>query len=201
VTPTSHAWPPAPNGEGSPYAIPVAETHDVVVHHLGRRHFGALLFGYGYLRIASTTAHSFQFNPSIVNVLIMTVVLITSSLTMLGPSTPQNGDKAKTNRFYGQPFSGFYFRRAPHPRMVRLIDEAVRLFSTLGFAFVRATFFSITACTAARDLRRRGVDCDLARFLSRLADCRHVETTVSTAFRRSGLDVCGALDLSAQHSR
>ena len=47
--------------------------------------FGALLFGYGYLRFGSPNwTKPFTFSPNIVNGLFMTVVLLTSSLTMLG---------------------------------------------------------------------------------------------------------------------
>ena len=47
--------------------------------------FGAILFGYGYLRVGSPTwTRPFAFSPTILNGLVMTVVLLTSSLTMLG---------------------------------------------------------------------------------------------------------------------
>ena len=46
--------------------------------------FGAILFGYGYLRVGSLNwTRPFAFSPSIINALVMTVVLLTSSLTML----------------------------------------------------------------------------------------------------------------------
>ena len=46
--------------------------------------FGAVLFGYSYLRAGTPNwPHPFQFSPSIMNGLIMTFVLLTSSLTML----------------------------------------------------------------------------------------------------------------------
>jgi cytochrome c oxidase subunit 3 len=46
--------------------------------------FGAILFGYGYLRVGSPDwPRPFAFTPSILNAIIMTVVLVTSSLTML----------------------------------------------------------------------------------------------------------------------
>ena len=46
--------------------------------------FGAILFGYAYLRVGTPDWPTpFQFSPSIVNGLIMTFVLLTSSLTML----------------------------------------------------------------------------------------------------------------------
>src|ERR1700690_3163761 len=47
--------------------------------------FGAILFGYSYLRAGTPDWPTpFKFSPSIVNGMIMTAVLLTSSLTMLG---------------------------------------------------------------------------------------------------------------------
>src|SRR6266403_2316992 len=95
-----------------------------------------------------------------------------------------------------------YFRRAPHPRMVRL-DRRRRppLSKPLGVAFVRSNFLLHHGpAPTARDLWRSGVDRDLAGFLSRLVDRRpRRDYRTLLAFRRSGLDVRGALDLSAQH--
>ena len=46
--------------------------------------FGALLFGYGYLRAGSSDwSRPFAFAPTIINGMVMTVILLTSSLTML----------------------------------------------------------------------------------------------------------------------
>ncbi|MGH3375017.1 MAG: cytochrome c oxidase subunit 3 [Actinoallomurus sp.] len=46
--------------------------------------FGALLFGYGYLRVGSPNwIRPFAFFPTILNGMVMTAVLLTSSLTML----------------------------------------------------------------------------------------------------------------------
>src|SRR5258705_3890939 len=46
--------------------------------------FGALLFGYGYLRAGSSDwSRPFAFAPTIINGMVMTAVLLTSSLTML----------------------------------------------------------------------------------------------------------------------
>jgi cytochrome c oxidase subunit 3 len=46
--------------------------------------FGALLFGYGYLRVGSPNwIRPFAFFPTILNGVVMTAVLLTSSLTML----------------------------------------------------------------------------------------------------------------------
>ena len=47
--------------------------------------FGAILFGYGYLRAGSPDwTRPFAFSPTILNGMVMTAVLLTSSLTMLG---------------------------------------------------------------------------------------------------------------------
>jgi cytochrome c oxidase subunit III len=46
--------------------------------------FGALLFGYGYLRAGSPNwTRPFAFYPTILNGMVMTAILLTSSLTML----------------------------------------------------------------------------------------------------------------------
>src|SRR5207248_7822759 len=46
--------------------------------------FGAMLFAYGYLRLANPDwTRPFAFSPTIVNGTVMTVVLLTSSLTMV----------------------------------------------------------------------------------------------------------------------
>jgi len=47
--------------------------------------FGAMLFAYGYLRVGSPDWTSpFEFTPTILNGMVMTLILLTSSLTMLG---------------------------------------------------------------------------------------------------------------------
>ena len=46
--------------------------------------FGAILFGWSYVRVGTTDwPHPFRFSPSILNGMVMTAVLLTSSLTML----------------------------------------------------------------------------------------------------------------------
>src|SRR5436190_19386462 len=47
--------------------------------------FAALLFAYGYVRVANPDwTRPFAFWPSIANAIVMTVILLTSSLTMIG---------------------------------------------------------------------------------------------------------------------
>ncbi len=56
--------------------------------------FGAILFGYGYLRFGSPNwTKPFTFSPNIINGLAMTVILLTSSLTMLGGVTAAREDR------------------------------------------------------------------------------------------------------------
>jgi cytochrome c oxidase subunit 3 len=56
--------------------------------------FAAILFGYGYLRVGSPDwTRPFAFSPTIVNALVMTLVLLTSSLTMLYAVTAAQGGR------------------------------------------------------------------------------------------------------------
>ena len=134
--------------EGSPYAIPSRKLTMWLFLISDAVTFGAILFGYGYLRTASSDWPApFRFNPSILNVIIMTFVLITSSLTMLGAvDSAKAGDKAKANRFLlstillGVSFAGLHIRE-----WFALIDEGVRLFKNpWGSPLFGAAFFSIT---------------------------------------------------------
>ena len=65
--------------------------------------FGAILFGYGYLRVGSPDwTRPFAFSPTILNGVVMTLVLLTSSLTMLGAvGTAQAGRRDATVKWLG----------------------------------------------------------------------------------------------------
>jgi cytochrome c oxidase subunit 3 len=65
--------------------------------------FGALLFGYGYLRVGSPNwVRPFGFIPTILNGMVMTVVLLTSSLTMLtAVAAAQAGRRQASVRWLG----------------------------------------------------------------------------------------------------
>jgi len=134
--------------EASPYAIPSRKLIMWLFLLSDAVTFAALLFGYGYLRTASSDWPTpFKFNPSILNVMIMTIVLITSSLTMLGAvDAAKLGDKLKAKRFLwstillGVIFAGLHIRE-----WLSLIDEGVRLFQNpWGSPLFGAAFFSIT---------------------------------------------------------
>lgn len=65
--------------------------------------FGALLFGYGYLRAGSPNwVRPFAFSPTIINGMVMTLVLLSSSLTMLvAVEAAQKGDRKTSVRWIG----------------------------------------------------------------------------------------------------
>jgi cytochrome c oxidase subunit 3 len=134
--------------EPSPYAIPSRKLTMWLFIISDAVTFGAILFGYGYLRTASSDWPTpFKFYPSIFNVMIMTLVLITSSLTMLGAvDSAKAGDKGKAGRFLwatmllGVVFAGLHIKE-----WIGLIDDGVRLFQNpWGSPLFGATFFSIT---------------------------------------------------------
>ena len=134
--------------EGSPYAIPSRKLTMWLFIISDAVTFGAFLFAYGYLRYASTDWPTpFKFSPSILNVIIMTVVLITSSLTMLGAvDAAKVGDKVKTSRFmWSTIFLGALFAGLHTREWFGLIGEGVRMFhNPWGSSLFGATFFSIT---------------------------------------------------------
>jgi cytochrome c oxidase subunit 3 len=134
--------------EASPYAIPSRKLTMWLFIISDAVTFGALLFAYGYLRYASSDWPTpFKFSPSILNVIFMTFVLITSSLTMLGAvDAAKVGDKAKTTRFmWSTIFLGTLFALLHIREWFGLIGEGVRLFhNPWGSSLFGATFFSIT---------------------------------------------------------
>jgi len=65
--------------------------------------FGTILFGYGFLRVGSPGwTRPFDFSPTIINAMVMTAVLLTSSLTMLfAVNAAQAGDRPRSVRWLG----------------------------------------------------------------------------------------------------
>jgi len=110
--------------------------------------FGALLFAYGYLKNASPDWPSpFKFSPSILNVLLMTFVLVSSSLTMLiGVGHAKAGDKGKAIRWtYITAALGVLFAFLHLREWSGLIGEGVHMFSnSWGSPMFGATFYTIT---------------------------------------------------------
>ncbi len=110
--------------------------------------FGACLFAYGYLRIANPDWPTpFAFSPSILNVMLMTFVLITSSLTMLGAAgSAAVGNKRGSVRWIALTMLlGIIFAALHIREWLALISEGVRVFrNPWGSSLFGATFFSLT---------------------------------------------------------
>jgi cytochrome c oxidase subunit 3 len=138
----------AANMEPSPYAIPSRKLAMWLFILSDACTFGAILFAYGYLRTASADWPTpFKFYPSILNVIIMTFVLITSSLTMLGAvAASKAGDKGKTMRWMGITMVlGALFAILHIREWASMIGEGVRLFQNpWGSPLFGASFFGIT---------------------------------------------------------
>lgn len=109
--------------------------------------FGAMLFAYGYLKnAASDWPRPFE-TSSIMNALLMTFILVTSSLTILvavRAAKAQNKSKAILWTFItivlGLAFAGLHLKE-----WMGLIGQGVRLFQNpWGSPMFGATFFAIT---------------------------------------------------------
>jgi len=111
--------------------------------------FAALLFGYSFLRIGSPDwTTPFQFMPSVVNGMVMTVILLTSSLTMLaGLIAAKTGNKQSCLRWMGiTMLLGVVFAALHLHEWFGMIHEGWRLFQNPlgGSVEVGAGFFCIT---------------------------------------------------------
>lgn len=104
--------------------------------------FGAILFAYGYIRVATPDWQTPFKSGSIINAAIMTFVLITSSLTMLGAvDASKAGDKSKAMRFLASTMLlGLIFAGLHLQEWFGLFDEGIKMNSGL----FGQTFFSIT---------------------------------------------------------
>ena len=128
--------------EGSPYAIPSRKLTVWLFIISDAVTFGAFLFAYGYLRVATPNwVRPFE-TGSLINVIIMTFVLITSSLTMLGAvDSAKAGDKQKATRFlYSTMLLGTIFAALHLREWFDLFSRKINLASGL----FGQTFFTIT---------------------------------------------------------
>ena len=111
--------------------------------------FGAVLFGYAYIRVGTPSwPRPFHFNPSILNGMVMTAALLTSSLTMLGAvAAAKVGRKASTLKWLGVTVVlGILFAVLHLREWFHMFDEGWSLSRnpTGGPVMFGATFFSIT---------------------------------------------------------
>jgi cytochrome c oxidase subunit 3 len=128
--------------EESPYAIPSRKFTMWLFIISDAVTFGAFLFAYGYIRVATPNwTRPFE-SGSVINVVIMTIVLITSSLTMLGAGdAAKAGDKGKTMRFlYSTMALGAIFAILHIREWFGLFGRGI----TLGSGLFGQTFFTIT---------------------------------------------------------
>jgi cytochrome c oxidase subunit 3 len=134
--------------EASPFAIPSKKLVMWLFIISDAVTFAAILFAYGYLRNASSNwPQPFKFSPSIVNVMLMTFVLVTSSLTMLiATRAAKSSDKARALRWTFITVAGGVLFALLHSReWFGLIKEGVKLFENpWGSPMFGATFFAIT---------------------------------------------------------
>jgi len=124
--------------EESPYAIPSRKLTMWMFLISDAITFGACLFSYGYIRVSTANwVRPFE-SGSVINVIAMTVILITSSLTMLGAvDAAKASDKAKTMRFmYSTMVLGTLFAALHLREWFLLFERGITLSSGLfGQAF------------------------------------------------------------------
>jgi cytochrome c oxidase subunit 3 len=135
--------------EESPYGIPSRKLVMWLFILADAATFGAILFGYGYLRMGSPDwTRPFGFTPTIVNGIVMTVVLLTSSVTMLGAvGAAQEGRRVACVKWLvGTTMLGALFAILHLREWFKMFAEGWSPSQNPlgGSALVGATFFSIT---------------------------------------------------------
>jgi cytochrome c oxidase subunit 3 len=128
--------------EESPYAIPSRKFTMWLFIISDAVTFGAFLFAYGYIRVATPNwTRPFE-SRSLFNVILMTIVLITSSLSMLGAvDASKVGDRAKAMRFlYSTMALGTIFALLHIREWFELFGRNI----TISSGLFGQTFFTIT---------------------------------------------------------
>ena len=128
--------------EESPYAIPSRKFTMWLFIISDAVTFGAFLMAYGFLRVGTPNwVRPFE-SGSVINVVVMTIVLITSSLTMLGAvDASKAGDKVKAMRFlYSTMALGAIFAALHLREWFGLFGRSI----TIGSGLFGQTFFTIT---------------------------------------------------------
>ena len=132
----------------SPFAIPTKKLAMWLFIVADAATFAACLLAYGFLRNGSLNWPTpFKFYPTVVNAMVMTFILVTSSLTMfLGVRAAKQGDRDAAFRWTMITVVGGLIFAFLHLReWMGLIDEGVRLFKNpWGNDLFGASFFTIT---------------------------------------------------------
>ena len=139
---------PAVLERSSPFSIPTKKLAMWLFIVADAATFAACLVAYGFLRNGSLNWPTpFKFFPTVVNAMVMTFILITSSLTMfLGVRAAKMGDKNTAFRWTLITAGGGALFALLHVReWIGLIAEGMRLFrNPWGNGLFGASFFSIT---------------------------------------------------------
>jgi cytochrome c oxidase subunit 3 len=110
--------------------------------------FGALLVAYAFLRLGSPEwPHPFEFSTSILNATVMTIVLVTSSLSMVGAiAAAKRGDWSKSTMWLlGTIGLGVLFAVLHLREWFGMIHEGVKLFQNpWGTPVFGAAFYGLT---------------------------------------------------------
>ena len=135
--------------EPSPFGVPSRKLGIWMFIVADAATFAAMLFAYGYVRVANPDwTRPFTVWPTIVNGIVMTVVLLSSSLTIIAALlAAQAGRRTTALRWLGATMLlGTLFAALHLREWVAMIGDGWRLFrNPLGGApLVGATFFSIT---------------------------------------------------------
>ncbi len=132
----------------SPFAIPTKKLAMWLFIIADAATFAACLLVYGFLRNGSLNWPTpFKFFPTVLNAMVMTFILVTSSLTMfMGVRAAKAGDRNAAFRWTMITAAGGVLFAILHLReWLGLIDEGVRLFKNpWGNGLFGASFFTIT---------------------------------------------------------
>lgn len=139
---------PVALSEGSPFSVPTKKLVMWLFIISDAMTFAACLMAYGFLRNATPNwPHPFQFSPTVVNAMVMTFILITSSLTMLiAVRAAQSGNKASAFNWILITAAGGCLFAILHIReWLGMINEGATLFhNPWGTPTFGAAFYSIT---------------------------------------------------------
>jgi cytochrome c oxidase subunit 3 len=142
----------APHGalvEPSPFGIPTRKLAIWLFIIADAATFGAILFAYAYVRIANPDwTRPFELSPAIVNGMVMTLVLLTSSLTMVAAVLAAQAERRSASlRWLGATMVlGIVFAVLHLREWLYMIGEGWRPFKNPlgGTPLFGATFFGIT---------------------------------------------------------
>jgi cytochrome c oxidase subunit 3 len=139
---------PVALSEGSPFSVSTKKLVMWLFIISDAMTFAACLMAYGFLRNATANwPRPFQFSPTVVNAMVMTFILITSSLTMLiAVRAAQNGNKASAFNWILVTAAGGILFAVLHIReWLGMIHEGATMFhNPWGTATFGASFYSIT---------------------------------------------------------